>query len=1023
MKKYFSFVLLIALLATLACNASPTRIGRLYDYIDYFGVDSKSTNMKSAIDWMKNNFDAENIPIISRSIHNANFSITTGQLPYSFDSAYRYNAAETKYRAFAWMQKLSQWPVVLYYPYWWFVADGGGPIGTHSNFGTYLNTMYSTLADLETENGIFEAVYPTTITSSFKDGYITGRLTYTAPQGDLPVAFVENFKQYLMKQIQITLVEGYHKFGNEEHWFMPREVFYTGNVGGMQSTMTAAGGSIDFKFAVDPSWNTKYLYVVGTIEAPGFIVEGDGNAYLDRMLLDVAVDRVVNVKTAETNTNIKLDLVHNNDADKFKKVANGSTTNIIYKVTNPTSSAVKAIVYIDGSTSRVEGWKITSNKDTLTLAPSSNTTITISAVAPNRNGMAAGYNLSVLPINTADNQNPIISNVNTVLATDSIRALGLFGDIEMGRMSIAITGNPYYNNIALLPFRYCSNIPVDAFEAYIVSYVTKNTHTQFTPATTIDQYYAINNNFNDYFTNEQNLIMYNSLKLPELNFLNGVVESGKHLALFTDASLLYAQSNYASSEEKAAYTKLFQALGVSLKASTYTANFSTHIPLIFEVRGSVATDSLCSGINDGEVLSLLINDGTPLASSSPIFVDFNLINPGVSAKLFHYATSADQSGAKAAVVKTVKGQQKLLTAGFGWTGASLLNNGAASNKKFFKNLTDWWFGYRNIPKPSIASSGTYFDFGLLTVDSSQPSTQRIVLRNTATNDFDVLSIYSVDIETDPDGSFTILRQPASEILPGSSDTLIIQFLPKNPIEYNNIAVTVQSNDPIKPAYSLFLSGEGKAPAGPLVPKIYVDATDLFHNFTPTPVALNSQKLRKSIFVTNAGGAPLTLTAVDLTAETDKNIYSLEFVKLGTLGTYEEMEFDIVFNPTAAGFFEGALVIKSNDPTQPELLVEFIGRVASSMEDEIAEVFNCEVSPNPANAIATVSFNVLGETQHSVEFNIRDISGRLLRAVSAEDYLPGTYVRNIDVQALPAGSYFLEFVVDAKSSTRALKIVR
>ena len=56
---------------------------------------------------------------------------------------------------------------------------------------------------------------PMTITAEYKDGFVSGKMNFTASQiSTIPnnVVIIKN----------VILVEGYHKYGTEEHYFIPR---------------------------------------------------------------------------------------------------------------------------------------------------------------------------------------------------------------------------------------------------------------------------------------------------------------------------------------------------------------------------------------------------------------------------------------------------------------------------------------------------------------------------------------------------------------------------------------------------------------------------------------------------------------------------------------------------------------------------------------------------------------------------------------------------------------------------------
>ena len=63
--------------------------------------------------------------------------------------------------------------------------------------------------------------------------------------------------------VHIVLAEAYHAYGDEKHYFLPRN-FLTGSRGEVltisssKKTMTQK-----YQIPIEKEWNTKYLYVVG----------------------------------------------------------------------------------------------------------------------------------------------------------------------------------------------------------------------------------------------------------------------------------------------------------------------------------------------------------------------------------------------------------------------------------------------------------------------------------------------------------------------------------------------------------------------------------------------------------------------------------------------------------------------------------------------------------------------------------------------------------------------------------------
>lgn len=1003
-KNLFRLLLLMACVSFIAfatLEASPTKIGRLWELILDPSSSNHTSDWKAAINWMKNNFDEHNIPIISTAkLTNSGTSQITG-----LDSAYKYHPLETQTRAFAWRafwggDPSSNLPLMIYFP-WYQLNDGAlgkaGP-GAANSFKAVKESIDKAEADQ-----VITAVTPLVVKSTMKDGSIEGTVSFTVKElAGSPV------------QVQILLVEGYHKYSkgstSEETYFTVRASSSgAGNLGGYAILLPAKNSKYNqsFKFPVDKSWNSKYLYVVAIVEY---------HSFSKRVCLDVAVDRVVDVKDAASAQPIKLDLSLNNDNDKFKKVEPGSTTVIPYKVTNPTNKIIRAIVYIDNNTSVYDDWNVTKSKDTITIAPGGNSAFTISAKAPNV-GAVAALDVVVLPIGTEANENPLFSNQLTVIATKPTRVVGLmnikfadFATFKNGMMS-----NSYYENMAIIPDIYHAVVPPDAFDGYIFSKTTPMQIGLFRPDYGQNSNIVVNGNYSKEYGDKNNCIMAEYLKSSELNFLNSIIEKKKHLALFIDKSVGYA-SSVATTEEKAAYSTLFDYFGVgggteSVKIATNDGSVSA---TVFNVNG-VITDPLGRVPEKQEAIKCEINTTNIITTNSLYSVNWNIANTTKTTKVFYY----DQDPTSNAIVKATSGNSKLLLGGFGFGGLTAVSFPSIS--QVLENITTWWFGYKPKLKPEIYIENTNYDFGKLQVGFDS-TTKTIVIKNKATLAENVLKIFNVEFIGNADTTFTVLYKP-TEIPAGKEDSIVVKIKPNTARAYNT-CMNVYSNDLVNSPYPLYFNGEGEAPPAPPEPIIFIDENDLFHNFGS--LSLNATPKVKYIKIYNGGTKALEIYSVKLTDNTNKTVYELQGIPDGTTiaPSYgEEKELEIWFKPVVAGEFEGSLEVKSNCSKNPTIVIEFTGKVTSSIEDEIAKIFSCTVLPNPATELISVDFNVTGELNRKVEMNIIDQTGRNVKRITPELYSPGNYIKTINVKDLPIGSYYLEYIIDNLKSSKNIKIVR
>jgi hypothetical protein len=86
--------------------------------------------------------------------------------------------------------------------------------------GTNLAMVKLALDEVEAEDGVHKPLIPiTSLTSDLKNGYVTGNMLFSTVGQDL-----QGFQGRRLLY-NVILVEGYHQYGNEEHYFIPRAAF------------------------------------------------------------------------------------------------------------------------------------------------------------------------------------------------------------------------------------------------------------------------------------------------------------------------------------------------------------------------------------------------------------------------------------------------------------------------------------------------------------------------------------------------------------------------------------------------------------------------------------------------------------------------------------------------------------------------------------------------------------------------------------------------------------------------------
>lgn len=321
-------------------------------------------------------------------------------------------------------------------------------------------------------------------------------------------------------------------------------------------------------------------------------------------------------------------------------------------------------------------------------------------------------------------------------------------------------------------------------------------------------------------------------------------------------------------------------------------------------------------------------------------------------------------------------------------------------------------------KPVISVENTTINFGQQTVGAT--GTVNVIVSNTATNANDILIISpSSRFNNNTDNMFSVVKRPSS-IGPGQKDTLILQFTPQAVKKYEEVYALI-SNDQNNSEISLTCQGEGIVPANP--PTINIDITEYdFGEFTVDTEGGASAS--KDFIITNLGDSPLTISSINLSTETDATVYSLINNTGKTLNKYEELTFRSRFTALKTGVFNGKIEIHSNDVANAVAEISLTASVVEDIREQIATMFNCSVSPVPATEVLHVDFNVIGELGRNVKMNIVDQTGKnVISNIINSMYSPGNYKKPINVQSLPTGSYFLEYIINDMRGAVPFNIAR
>ena len=211
----------------------------------------------------------------------------------------------------------------------------------------------------------------------------------------------------------------------------------------------------------------------------------------------------------------------------------------------------------------------------------------------------------------------------------------------------------------------------------------------------------------------------------------------------------------------------------------------------------------------------------------------------------------------------------------------------------------------SVSGPAIATEPTILDFGsVVTGDSAQLP---LTLRNVGGSRL-LISAMSIDHP-----AFDLVNDPASELDPGASETVVIRFAPTTEGRMQ-ATLSIASNDPRRPTLAVPLLGIGE-PAPVEGPHVVLDVQQL--NFGSVPVG---QAAQLSVTVKNTGTDVLIVDHVYI----DLPAYAVIGETAFSVEPAASHSVTIEYKPVAEGMHRGTLTFFSNDPQQPEASVALVG---------------------------------------------------------------------------------------------------
>lgn len=1006
MKKItFIFLMFVFLMPTTGLFAQK-KMGTLYEFMLDPSLPTTKAENAAVTQWFIDNFDENNIPLFSYT----KITDVSAKKLFGIDSAYKRNPVEIENRWLFWTPVFGNdenYTRVITAP--WFVEDP--PLIGYFNPTGKAGILDQVKAILDTARQSVGAPVYVQLTSEMEGGYYNIEATYTLHPS------IEGEGQAL---VHVVLAEAYHAYGDEKHYFIPKK-FLTGSNGEVISLSPGKKTMKKYQIPIDKEWNTKYLYVVG------WTTNGIKT-------YDATTDRVINVNAARTAKPLKLEIKTAEGTD-FQKVQIGSKSLITFSVSNPTAQTLKAEAYLDPETSIIpDGWQVSLNKTSLIIPAGQTTTVTATVEVIGIPGVC-GLDFCVRPYETDASFNPIISSKQAVVTEKNVRAIIFAGRKSLNEYRL-FRGAKYYTayneQIGILDQIFHTVVPATAFDAYIYNNTTPFEQGAVTNIAEPNSYWVNFGTYNYTWQKDENNLLAKHLSDSELKFLLEVQGANKHLALFTDKSYWYFNSNYASYESKTNFTQLCANFGVNIASDTtfyYDGSYPADKkfrPAIFQVKTN-ASDSLGQNPKDGNnPYSFRMNHyGAALSNleNTTLYANkFNIVNSSKSTSIAYYEPSIIST----AMVKTRNGNQKLFISGFGLAGLTVED--IQKSNLLVDNLFTWWFGYKQKLEPKIelylegtTSPTNNLNFGEVKMPNSK--TQKMIVKNAAEPGQGDLKIYSCTFDFNEDEAFEIVSYPTGSIKPGEQGELIIKFTPKVEGEVN-ISLSIDCNDPNNSPYALYIRGKGTGKPGGPEPKMVINPNSNYYNFKLQEYGSGPYSYNINIY--NEGEVDLSVN-MKLETTSPDGTFTLKDADFDVVKTSDIFgkDFQVLFTPPAKkGDYSAKLTITSNDKENKEFVIEFDGESTgdgSILDNSLGAKFF--VNPTIATNNATVEFTLIENNIKNVKISILDLTGKHIQTITDASYAPGEHKVIFDVTHLPSGNYFIGFNIDGKLSTIPFKVAK
>ncbi len=279
---------------------------------------------------------------------------------------------------------------------------------------------------------------------------------------------------------------------------------------------------------------------------------------------------------------------------------------------------------------------------------------------------------------------------------------------------------------------------------------------------------------------------------------------------------------------------------------------------------------------------------------------------------------------------------------------------------------------------------------------TQSGSTELYITNAGQADLDV----TLTLTGDPE--ITIDRGPEPfTVEPDTSVTVVVTLTPTNFLPYE-AALNVASNDETSPSIDVLISGVGVD-----APMPDIDVTPLTLDFGL--VGFGDDALLIATLA-NVGEESLQFGSVTQTGSPAFTLVS-NILPGSSIGPGSEQSLVVQYEPLIADVGDnGTLVIPSNDPDEPEVVIQLIGNGGGEFEYPVAEL----VCPDEVRIVGPTFVRLEGGTsydpagQEPLTYTWRTV--RVPLGSGSQLFLPDVEVSTVDLPIDVGGEYEVELVV-------------